>query len=217
MSAVSVFALVLVPLFLLQPHPYGVDFWGRRAIVGVLYSVVCVGGIAAVFHPSKCSRLSGKTENPLPKGKPLTLPMSFKGHHPDCERFSGNRIRIGNAVVCSACGGLLVGGVIALVGAVLYFFVDISLIGGSFWVLGLGEALMVIGLVQIWFGGYVKLAVNALFVIGSFLMIVAVDGLGQNLLADFYVVGVIGFMLWTRILFSEWNNKRICVACGRCA
>jgi hypothetical protein len=216
LAAVSVFALMIVPLFLLQPHLYNVDFWVRRIIVGVLYSGICVGGIVAVFYPSKCRRLFKKTENPLPTGKQSTLPMPFKGHHPDCDRFSGNQIRIGGVVVCSACCGLLVGGIVALVGTFLYFFGGIGFIGVSLWVLGLGEVLMVIGLAQIHFGGYVKLAVNALFVVGSFLTLIAVEGLDQNLLADLYTVGIIAFLLWNRILFSEWNNKRICGSCGRC-
>jgi len=78
------------------------------------------------------------------------------------------------------------------------------------------RGLMVVGLAQIWFRGYAKLVVNALFVIGSFLTLIVTDGLGQNLLVDLYVVGIIVFALWTRILFSEWNNKKICDACGRC-
>jgi hypothetical protein len=217
LAAVSVFGLALIPLFLLQPHFDDVEFWDRRVIVGTLYSVVCVGGIVAVFHPARCRMLFKKTENPLPTGKPSTLPMQFKGHHPDCHKFSGNRIRIGGAVVCSACSGLLVGGVIALAGTLLYFFGGVSLIEGHLWVLGLGEVLMVIGLAQIWLGGYVKMVVNALFVVGSFLTLIVVDGLGQSLLVDLYVVGMIVFLLWTRILFSEWNNKKICVECGRCS
>ena len=75
---------------------------------------------------------------------------------------------------------------------------------------------MVIGLAQIWFGGYVKLVANAMFVVGSFLTLIVVDGLGQNILVDLYVVGLIVFLLWTRIMLSEWNNKRICVLCGWC-
>ena len=75
---------------------------------------------------------------------------------------------------------------------------------------------MLLGLAQIKVGGYIKMAVNALFVVGSFISLVAADLAGQSLLVDAYVLGLIVFMLWLRILLSEWNNKRICVACGRC-
>jgi hypothetical protein len=60
------------------------------------------------------------------------------------------------------------------------------------------------------------MAVNALFVVGSCISLVAADLAGQSLLVDAYVLGLIVFMLWFRILLSEWNNRRICVACGRC-
>jgi hypothetical protein len=63
---------------------------------------------------------------------------------------------------------------------------------------------------------YVKMAANALFVVGSCMSLVAADLIGQSLLVDAYVLGLIVFALWFRILLSEWNNKRICVACGRC-
>ncbi len=76
---------------------------------------------------------------------------------------------------------------------------------------------MLVGLAQIKTGGYVKLAVNALFVFGSAIMLVEADLAGQSLLVDVYVLGLIVFMLWFRILLSEWNNKRTCLACGRCS
>jgi hypothetical protein len=87
---------------------------------------------------------------------------------------------------------------------------------GSIWVLAVGEVLMLAGLAQIKMGGYVKVAANTLFVVGSFICVVEVDLVGRSLLVDFYVLGLIVFMLWFRILLSEWNNKRICMACGLC-
>ncbi len=75
---------------------------------------------------------------------------------------------------------------------------------------------MLVGLAQIKLGGYVKMAVNALFVVGSCIVLVAADLAAQSLLVDAYVLGLIVFMLWFRILLSEWNNKKTCLACGRC-
>jgi hypothetical protein len=87
---------------------------------------------------------------------------------------------------------------------------------GSLWVLAGGEVLLLLGLAQIKMRGYVKMAVNALFVVGSCISLVVVDLAAQSLLVDGYVLGLIVFMLWFRILLSEWNNKETCVACGRC-
>ena len=141
--------------------------------------------------------------------------MPVKGHHPDCESFSANRIRIGGAVFCAACSGLLVGAVVSLVG--VYCFRWATLFGNwSLWILAAREVWMVIGLAQIKMRGYVKMAVNALFVVGSWISLVAADLAAQSLLVDVYVLGLIVFMLCFRILLSEWNNKKTCVACGRC-
>jgi hypothetical protein len=93
-------------------------------------------------------------------------------------------------------------------------FVDFGT--GSLWVLVAGEVLMLFGLAQIKMRGYIKMVVNALFVVGSCISLIGVDLTGQNLLIDAYILGLIVFMLWFRILLSEWNNKRICLACGRC-
>jgi hypothetical protein len=60
------------------------------------------------------------------------------------------------------------------------------------------------------------MAMNALFVVGSCISLVVADSDAHSLLVDVYVLGLIVFMLWFRILLSEWNNKRICLACGRC-
>ena len=60
------------------------------------------------------------------------------------------------------------------------------------------------------------MAVNALFVVGSCIVLVAADLAARSFLVDAYVLGLIVFMLWFRILLSEWNNKKTCLMCGRC-
>ena len=103
-----------------------------------------------------------------------------------------------------------------MVGVALFSLGFFDLGAGGFWVLASGEVLMLVGLAQIKMRSYVKMAANALFVIGSCISLVAADLIGQSLLVDAYVLGLIVFALWFRILLSEWNNKRICVVCGRC-
>jgi len=119
-------------------------------------------------------------------------------------------------VFCASCSGLLIGAIVAL--ALIGLF-SVGLVEGgigNLWVLALGEGLMFLGLAQIKLSGYVKAAVNALFVVGSCFSLVAADWVGQSLLVDGYMLGLIVFMLWFRILLSEWNNKKVCRVCGRC-
>jgi hypothetical protein len=103
-----------------------------------------------------------------------------------------------------------------MAGVVLFSLGFFDLGTESLWVLVAGEVLMLTGLAQINVRGYIKMTMNALFVVGSCISLVVADLAGQNFLVDAYVLGLIVFMLWFRILLSEWNNKRICVACGCC-
>jgi hypothetical protein len=103
-----------------------------------------------------------------------------------------------------------------MIGTAFYFFVGLDLAWSSVWLVALGEILMLLGLAQIKFAGYVKVTVNMVFVVGSFVTLVETDMLGKSLLLDLYVLGLIGFLLWLRILLSEWNNRRTCQMCQSC-
>ena len=214
--AAAVFGLALVPLLLVQSNVQGAQLPFRRPIVGSLYIAICIVGTVAVFYPGKCRMIIQKPNDSTISEKPSASPVQFKGHHPDCDDFSGNRISIRGLVFCAACSGLLVGAIAAMVGAVLFSLGFFDLTTGSLWVLVVGDVLMILGLAQIKLRGYTKMAINALFVAGSLLILVVADLAKQSLFIDTYVLGLIVFMLWFRILLSEWHNKRICVACGRC-
>jgi hypothetical protein len=214
--AVSVFGLASIPLFLIQPNIKIDTSPFRRPLVGALYTVVCIVGVVAVFYPSKCRMAFQKSKASKDCSKPPSSLMQIKGHHPECKKFSANRIIIGGSAFCAACTGLLIGAIAAIILIVLFSIGFFNLETGSLWVLAAGEVLMLLGLAQIKMGGYAKTAVNSLFVVGSCISLVVADLVGQSLLVDGYVLGLIVFMLWFRILLSEWNNKRTCISCGRC-
>jgi hypothetical protein len=216
LAAVSVFGLVLVPLLLLQPNLQADPSPLRRPLISAAYGLVCIVGTVAVFYPNKCRLMFQKPGVSPNSNKPSSSTIQFRGHHPDCEKFSANRITIRGSVFCAACSGLLIGAIAAMAGTFLFSLGFFDSGTGSLWVLAAGEVLLLLGLAQIKMRSYVKLTVNALFVVGSFICLVAVDLAAQSLLVDGYVLGLIVFMLWFRILLSEWNNKETCVACGRC-
>jgi hypothetical protein len=213
--AVSIVGFALVNVLVLQPNlePSQPSF--QHSLVGSLYSVICLLGIAAVFYPAKCKGLFQK-QNPLSQTSAPSGSVRVSGHHPDCQNFSGNRIRINGRALCAACSGLLVGAIIALAASALQFFIGINVVSASVWLLALGEIGMVLGLFQIKFAGYAKVILNVVFVAGSFVALAGADVLAGSLLVDLYVLGLIGFLLWLRILLSEWNNRRICGSCQAC-
>lgn len=213
---IAVFGLALVPLLILQPNLPADPTILRRPIVGSIYIVICVLGIVAVFYPNKCRMVFKKSTQSVNPDKVSALPLQLIGHHPNCEKFSANRIIIYGRIFCAACSGLLIGAIVAIVGIVLFSFGLFDRLSGPFWVLTVGEVLMLTGLAQVRLAGCLKMAVNVLFVIGSWVSLIAVDIVGQNLLIDTYMLGLIVYILWVRILLSEWNNKRICLTCGHC-
>jgi hypothetical protein len=214
--AVSIVGLTLVPLLLLQPNLQRDLSPLRQPLVGALYGVVCLLGVVAVFYPGRCRLVFQKPAASPNSQKTVSSAVGFRGHHPDCEKFMANRVAIGGSVFCAACTGLLIGAIIAMVVIVLFSLGFFSLGAGNFWVLAAGEVLMLVGLAQIKLDGYIKMAVNALFVVGSCIMLVAVDLAAESWLVDVYVLGLIVFILWFRILLSEWKNKKTCLMCGRC-
>ena len=213
--AVSIVGLALIVVLVLQPNLADFQPSVRHNLVGILYCIICVLGLAAVFYPTKCTSLFQK-QNPLSQASGRSVSVRVSGHHPDCQNFSGNRIRLIGREHCAACSGLLVGAIIALVGSALQFFIGLNIVSASVWLLALGEICMVLGLAQIKFAGYAKVILNVVFVVGSFVILAGADVLGESLLVDMYVLGTIGFLLWLRILLSEWNNRRICQTCRLC-
>jgi len=211
---VSAVGLALIPVLVLQPSSIHVQVSIRHGLAGTLYLVICVLGVSAVFYPAKCKSLFGKPQNPLTKASKPSV--QIRGHHPDCQNYSANRIKVGGKVICAACSGLVIGAVTVFIGTVLYFFVGLDIIWSSIWLLVLGEICILLGLAQIKFAGYVKMLINVIFVVGSFVTLVETDLLGRSILVDLYVLGLIVFMLWFRILLSEWNNGRICQTCQLC-
>ena len=215
--AVSIVGLLFVPLLLLQPTLQENPSLLRQPLVGALYGVVCVLGVVAVFYPGRCRLLFKKpAASPNPQ-KTASSTVGFRGHHPDCPKFEANRIAFRGSVFCAACTGLLIGAIAAMAGIVLFSLGFFGLGAENLWILTAGEVLLLVGLAQIKLGGYIKMAVNALFVAGSCIVLIAADLAAGSFLVDAYVMGLIVFMLWFRILLSEWNNKKTCLMCGRCS
>ncbi|TRO53639.1 hypothetical protein E2P63_02170, partial [Candidatus Bathyarchaeota archaeon] len=186
---VSFVGLALIPVLVRQPNLINVQVSIRQGLVGTLYIVICVLGVSAVFYPTKCKSIFGKPQNPLPQASRPSV--QIRGHHPDCQNYSANRIRVGGRVTCAACSGLLIGAVTVFVGAVLYFFVGLAIVWSNVWILALGEICMLFGLAQIKFAGYVKVLFNMIFVAGSFVTLVETDLLGGSILVDLYALGLV--------------------------
>jgi len=210
---VSFFGILLLMLLAFFPSMPHEDFVWRKPLVGFVFGLICVlGGLAALFAEQYTNIFN------LGKGREHALHgYSFKasGHHPRCENFSSHVFEVVNRRFCVACTGLSVGGLLALVGTFLHFFAD--------WHVEQDIVLVVLaGLLGVSLGLFqfrvrrrlIRILLNAFFVMGSFLVLIGVDGLTQSLFADLFLVALIVFWLFTRISVSQWDHERICYACG---
>jgi hypothetical protein len=215
----SVLGLAILPFLLFQSVKLQVNYPQSSFLIGCLYSLVCMLGIVAVYYPKKCQNTFSFRKNfALQKNSQLGKGsnLAFEGHHPNCRKFDRNRTKILGVVLCSACTGLLLGAIVALIGAALYFFFGTTFPLADLGILLVASVAMLLGMVQFVFRNYQKLTVNSLFVVGSLILLVSADSIGKNLIIDLYVLGLIVFLLLTRIMLSEWNNRKTCLECGSC-
>lgn len=229
LTVVSFFGLVLVGLLMVSPPVSQVDFVWRKPVVGSIFAVICVlGSLAAVF-PGACSRGFGSVKKKSSGG---WVHFSFKkggsdsvhdsavlrGHHPVCGVFSSHVFKLGDGVFCATCSGLFLGGVLSLVGAVVYFFVGWSvgdgvLLVGFVGVVGVAVGLLQSVLIRVRWSS-VRVVSGLLFAVGALLVLVAVDGLVGDLFLDVFLVLLTVFWLVTRVALSQWEHRSMCSNCN---
>jgi len=215
---VSLFGSFTTLMLAMYPPATQENFLWRKPLTGILFALICIFGIAAVFFPKKCSKTySHQTEKPtisqIENPDFHEISINFKGHHPDCGRFSSHVAHIDGHVFCAACTGLLLGALIALSGTVLYFFVEWNILEVGLSAVLVGHIGILLGFVQFKFKGYARLTLNAFFVFACFLTLVGIDKLAESILIDLYMIALIIFWLLTRILISQWDHWKICHTC----
>ena len=215
---VSLFGLFTTLILAMYPPAVQENFFWRKPLTGLLFTLICVFGIVAVFFPKKCSEIYlhqtekptiSETENP----DFHEISINFKGHHPDCGRFSAHVAHIDGHVFCVACTGLLLGALIALTGTALYFFVEWNIVEVGLSTVLVGQIGILLGFVQFKFKGYARLTLNVFFVFACLLTLVGIDKLAESIFINLYMIALITFWLLTRILISQRDHWRICHTC----
>jgi len=208
--SVSIFGLLLIILFALNPPMPRENFSWRKPLVGTVFSLICIFGIIAAIFPKQCSHTFD-----FRKASPNSSShqISIKAHHPDCEEFSTHVIYVGNRTFCAACTGLLLGAVIALGGTMFYFFGGWHIEMVSSLTVLIGIVATILGFFQLKFSGYTRFMLNTCFVLGAFLILVGIDGLAESLFVDLFLLALIFFWIFTRIELSRWDHWRICSNC----
>jgi len=226
---VSFFGVFLMGVFAVSPPSVQGNLpWGRL-LIGSVFSLICALGILAVLFPKACSlmfyRGSSEVSKPsnLPQNNTSSRSTFFKlrivhGHHPNCEEFSAHEFKIGNRTFCTGCVGLLIGALVALVGAATCFFNDYYVEQGIQF-LFLGILGVVFGILQYPLFNvrqrFLRLFLNFYFIFGMFLILIGIDMLIHSTVVDLFVLLLCVFWLFTRISLSQWDHKRICQGCMR--
>jgi hypothetical protein len=209
---------ILASLTFFPPEVTEYFSW-RKPVIGLIFSIICVLGILAVFSPNKCLRILNVSKKNRVIGSDLANFVShgksdsLAGHHPTCGNFDAHIFFIKGKAVCAACSGLLLGGILALLGAAVYFFGNRPVAENSSSMVLLAIVGVILGLFQFKFSGLIRLSINTLFVIGTLLILIGIDAALNSLFFDMFVVCLILFWLATRIYLSKWDHERICSDC----
>lgn len=217
---ISLIGLVITVALTAYPPITARNLTWRKPLIGSIYSLICILGTIAVFSPNNCLKiLEFQKKNPrnFISNKVIfhKVSPSLRGHHPSCGNFVAHIFQIGNKIFCAACTGLLFGGLLALAGALFYFF-------GSFYVAEPTRSVMVLlgilgvglGFFQFKFRNIVRLSLNSFFVLGTLFILIGIDEIVHSLMVDLFIVSLILFWLFTRISLSQWDHKRICSSCN---
>ncbi len=218
LSFLGLFMFVIIGFSLPLNYEY---FLFRKPIIGLAFGLLCILGMVAAILPKECSKIFYCKKDITREESISSNNASFifglrivHGHHPSCENFSSHEFRIKDKSFCTGCTGLLIGALISLFGAIIYFSSNLS-IPTFFIIIGflgvaLGLILPLLNLKQT----VLRLLINAFFIFGVFLMLIGVDSLVQSIFVDLFLISLSIFWLFTRISFSQWNHQRICHECG---
>jgi len=222
----SLLGLVLLPLILLNPPPPVVVLPWQTQLIGIIFMIICILGIIAGITPSHCSLTRNKkkqSRKDITKNtnSTQTKSISKEGHHPTCDHYSDHVITIKESHYCAGCSGLATGAIIAIIGTVLFFFLNFQIVylEAVFW---LGFVFVTIGLLQhpIYqllklHRGIIRFTINILFVVGSFLLLTSLIQITNSLILAIYLLLLILYWIFTRIVMSRQSHHRICSRCNR--
>ena len=209
---ISILGLLMVALMLSRPVTTPTPSGNLTA--WALFSTLCILGGTATLSPHTCGHSTRPPEDLEPSRYTTIAGIRLvHGHHPTCGSYSGHELELGDKTYCAACTGLLIGAIAALTVATLGLIYRITpppLTGY------IGLALVLLGLIYNPLLNIttpiLRTLINALFVPGFSLILVAADGHG-NLGLDLLVIALSVYWMYTRIQLSGLSHDAICDNC----
>ena len=209
---ISILGLLMVALML--SRPVTTPTLSGNLTAWALFSTLCILGATATLFPHTCSHTTRPPEDLEPSRYTTIAGIRLvHGHHPTCGSFKGHELELGEKTYCAACTGLLIGAIAALIVATLglVYRMNPPPITGY-----LGLALVLLGLIYNPFLNIttpiLRTLINALFVPGFSLILVAADSHGSPGL-DLLVTALSVYWMYTRIQLSRLSHDEICDGC----
>lgn len=223
---ISLLGLGLLPFLMLNP-PLSFTLPWQNQIIGIAFSGICVLGIIAGISPTHCGRPAKNKKNATTEEtideKPTSTSDSIQksGHHPTCVNFVSHVVQIRSRILCAGCTGLVLGALLALIGSTLFSFGNLMLPFPLFF-FWLGWVCVALGLLQHFIyqmfhvnRGEIRLLTNVVFVVGAFLLLATLMQLTTSWILGGYLLVLILYWIFTRIVMSRRSHQRICSQCGK--
>jgi hypothetical protein len=178
--------------------------------------------MVAAISPSRCIELSSLKKGQNYKGSDvkcyeISNKKRFRGHHPDCEKFSTHTYTVRGRKYCAGCSGLFIGAVIGIMGTIIFYIFGLS-DENILIIFYMGILLVVLSLLQnILFkveNNITKFFMNLILVIGSLFILIGTVKLNNSLFIQVYFLLLVIIWILLRISSSERNHNMICDNCG---
>ena len=216
--SVSMFGLLLSNFFVFNPPTLDYDFAYRNLTIGIIFEIICISGILATLFPSSCLEMPQFLKSNKKHRYQLNIhKKTLHAHHPICENYASHVLSIGNLDFCATCSGLLVGAIIAIIIASLYFLGSLSLNSPTVLVLA-GTTGVALGLIQSalpkFSGSLTRFVASILFVMGTSLMLASIDAATNNIFIDLFLVFLSVLWIMTKISLSQRDHELTCSNCS---
>ncbi len=224
---VSILGLGFIPLIAFSGRVDPSISIQQSQLVWFAFAAICIAGAIAGARPSSCSRASTTDTTSHDRTEALggamngTQALSREGHHYSCDAYSQHVVSVRGRVYCAGCTGLAIGGLTAGAGSLLHLAPGFSVGTGifPFWFGFVGVA---VGLLQHPVyrilnvrNGFVRIAVNMMFVNGAFLILFGADQMASSLSMDVYILMIVLVWISTRVIMSRSEHSRICSECPK--
>jgi len=120
--ALSFIGLAVLVTLVFSPSSVQSSVPWSKPLLGLVFGLICVSGIAAGLFPARCSETLFTKEKTRTSHASKHAASGFLGHHPACGSFGAHVFRLKEKVYCAGCVGLILGGLFSIFGVVFYFF-----------------------------------------------------------------------------------------------